>query len=57
MNLLQCWQKITPKRFYNGPDAADSDVQTLIDFPETGGTIDDFLAVYPAIPGETPSRS
>lgn len=24
-------------------------VQTLIDFPETGETIDDFLAVYPAI--------
>lgn len=25
-------------------------VQTLIDFLETGETIDDFLAVYPAIP-------
>ena len=25
-------------------------VQTLIDFLETGETIDDFLAIYPAIP-------
>lgn len=25
-------------------------VQTLIDFLETGETIDDFLAVYPTIP-------
>lgn len=25
-------------------------VQTLIDFLETGETIDDFLAVYPSIP-------
>ena len=25
-------------------------VQTLIDFLETGETIDDFLAVYPAVP-------
>jgi uncharacterized protein (DUF433 family) len=25
-------------------------VQTLIDFPETGESVDDFLDVYPAIP-------
>ena len=31
-------------------------VQTLIDFLETGETIDDFLAVYPAIPDNTFSR-
>ena len=28
-------------------------VQTLIDFLETGGTVDDFLAVYPSILQET----
>lgn len=39
-------------RRQRGPtwDPARVPVQTLIDFLETGETIDDFLAVYPTIP-------